>query len=46
MSITTDSNSAIRDGRMGVFVLIAIAFLMGSYLVVQSNQSMEPSTKI
>ena len=32
MSITTESNSAIRDGRMGIFVLISLAFLMGAYL--------------
>lgn len=45
MSITTDSNSAIRDGRMGVFVLISIAFLMGSYLWFKAINPWNPQQR-
>ena len=45
MSITTDSNSALRDGRLGVFVLIAIAFLMGSYLWFRAISPWNPQQR-
>ncbi len=45
MSITTDSNSAIRDGRMGVFMLIAIIFLMGSYLWFKAINPWNPQQR-
>jgi phospholipid/cholesterol/gamma-HCH transport system substrate-binding protein len=45
MSITTDSNSAIRDGRMGVFVLISIIFLMGSYLWFKAISPWNPQQR-
>lgn len=45
MSITTDSNSAIRDGRLGVFVLIAIIFLMGSYLWFKAVSPWNPQQR-
>jgi len=45
MSITTDSNSAIRDGRMGVFVLIAIIFLMGAYLWFKAVSPWNPQQR-
>lgn len=45
MSITTDSNSAIRDGRMGVFVLIAIVFLMGAYLWFKAVSPWNPQQR-
>jgi phospholipid/cholesterol/gamma-HCH transport system substrate-binding protein len=45
MSITTDSNSAIRDGRMGVFMLISIIFLMGSYLWFKAVSPWNPQQR-
>jgi len=45
MSITTDSDSAIRDGRMGVFVLVAIIFLMGSYLWFKAINPWNPQQR-
>ena len=45
MSITTDSNSAIRDGRLGVFVLVAIIFLMGSYLWFKAINPWNPQQR-
>lgn len=45
MSITTDSDSAARDGRMGVFVLIAIVFLMGSYLWFKAINPWNPQQR-
>ncbi len=45
MSITTESNSAIRDGRMGIFVLIALACLMGSYLWFKAVNPWNPQQR-
>lgn len=45
MSITTDSDSAARDGRMGVFVLIAIVFLMGAYLWFKAINPWNPQQR-
>ncbi|MCC6978319.1 MAG: MCE family protein [Candidatus Melainabacteria bacterium] len=45
MSITTDSDSAARDGRIGVFVLIAIVFLMGSYLWFKAINPWNPQQR-
>lgn len=45
MSITTDSNSAVKDGRMGVFVLIAIVCLMGSYLWFKAVSPWNPQQR-